>query len=353
MRPTALIRIQPPLTRAPFFTCQLLSQTRKTSTKSPSIQEPLKPGTILKSDSGQSYRIDEILADRRKPLLCVYRASTARSNYIIKNMIPGEFNYQLDLQKPLSARPHVRAVIDTVREQELFIYPFLTGDLLRLSRKALSKPSRREILRGALCGLVDLHNRDILHNDIKPNNVLLNYEEHHGGEIVINKVQIPDLEDTVIVPSGKWLKGPLCGNAIWRSPESWCRSRQNQASDVFSFGIMMIYVMISEMVFRVSDDQLEAPDSWRYILRRHLSYFADEDGLNGFLGHIGKENPFHERLLALANTFTLEDPRQPFTRWQYVDPDLRDLVGKMTNLEPTRRITAKEALRHCWFSQTT
>jgi hypothetical protein len=65
----------------------------------------------------------------------------------------------------------------------------------------------------------------------------------------------------------------------------------------------MIYVMIDEMVFRVNDDQLKAVDSWRYILRRHISYFADEDGFNGFLEHIGEENPFYRRLIDLANSF--------------------------------------------------
>lgn len=72
--------------------------------------------------------------------------------------------------------------------------------------------------------------------DIKPNNILVNYENPED-QLTVKAVQISDLEDTVILPAGKWLKGPLCGNAMWRSPESWCRSRQNYASDIFSFGI--------------------------------------------------------------------------------------------------------------------
>lgn len=111
----------------------------------------------------------------------------------------------------------------------------------------------------------------------------------------------------------------------------------------------MIYVMHDEMVFRVSDEQLKAADSWRYILRRHISYFANEEGLHGILEHIGKENPFHERLIALASSFAPGNLRQPFQSWNYVDPDLKDLVGKMTNLDPTRRITARQALEHHWF----
>ncbi|KAI9930660.1 hypothetical protein ASPWEDRAFT_171284 [Aspergillus wentii DTO 134E9] len=240
-------------------------------------QGPLSQGTILKSDSGHIYTIEEILADRRKPLLCVYRASANKKNFIITNMIPGEFEYQLSLQKQLSTCQNVRSVVDTVQEQELFIYPFLAGDLLRLSQKKISLEIRRDILRQALRGLADMHDRDILQNDIKPNNILADYEEDTAGQVTINDVQISDLEDTVIFPTGKWLRGPLCGNAIWRSTESWCRSRQNQASDVFSFGIIMLYVMLNEMVFRVTDEQLNSPDSWRHILRQHISYFGDAD----------------------------------------------------------------------------
>jgi hypothetical protein len=145
-------------------------------------QAPLTPGTMMKSDSGQTYKVEEVLVDRRQPLLCVYRARFVYSlgfhnilanrtrdsgvgrNYIVKNMIQGEFDYQLELQRSLSACSNVRSVIDTIKELEIFIYPFLSGELLRLSQKDLSKETRKHILRSALQGLADMHNRNILHN---------------------------------------------------------------------------------------------------------------------------------------------------------------------------------------------
>lgn len=90
--------------------------------------------------------------------------SSEGKNYIVKNMIQGEFEYQLKLQKSLSSSPNVRAVIDTVRELEVFIYPFLSGDLLHLSQKRLPKEIRRHILRYALRGLADMHYKNVLHN---------------------------------------------------------------------------------------------------------------------------------------------------------------------------------------------
>ncbi|KAI4859674.1 kinase-like protein [Hypoxylon rubiginosum] len=301
-------------------------------------EEPFAPGTLLKGDSGQVYEIEEILSNRQNPLLSVYRARAETVEYIVKHMIKGELEYQMQLQKLVSSSPNVRTVVDTNHEFEIFIYPFLIGDLLRFSQRKLATEARKDILCSTLRGLADLHERDILHN------------EGTNGDVIVKSIQISDLEDAVIVPSGKYLRGPLCGNQLWRSPESWARSRQNHASDVFSFGIVMIYVMLNEMIFLVSNDQLHAEDSWRYILRRHLSYFADKDGFNGFLQHIGEENPFYERVIALANDFPPGNRRQPFETWKDIDPSLKDLIIKMTRLDPALRITARDALSHPWFS---
>ncbi|QSS55572.1 hypothetical protein I7I53_03488 [Histoplasma capsulatum var. duboisii H88] len=282
---------------------------------------------------------------------CRTAESSGKESYVIKNMIPGEFEYQLNLQQQLSACPNMRSVVDTVPDLDLFIYQFLAGDLLRLSQTPLPQETKIYILQCVLHGLADMHERGVLHNDIKANNILVDYDESIQGQTIINNVQISDLEDAVLVPPGKWLRGPLCGNAIWRSPGGWCRSHQNEASDVFSFAIVMIYIMLNEMVFRVSDCELYASDSWRYVLQRHISYFADEQGLIGLLKHIGEDNPFHGRLIALAGDFNSGNPRMHFEAWEPVDPEFRDLVGKMTNLDPTRRITARQALEHSWFSQ--
>lgn len=107
--------------------------------------------------------------------------------------------------------------------------------------------------------------------------------------------------------------------------------------------------MANEMVLRVPDEQLNAADAWRYILRLHLSYFADLDGMERFLEHIGKPNPFFDRNLELINTFGPENPRQPVECWGFLEPELRDLVARMTYLDPRGRVTAREALEHSWL----
>lgn len=110
--------------------------------------------------------------------------------------------------------------------------------------------------------------------------------------------------------------------------------------------------MLNDMVLRASDDELAAEDSWRYVLRRQISFFGEEDGLKGLLKWIGEKNPFFQRLIALAESFDAANPRKPFEKWYFVDAQFRDLVCRMTTLDPARRITAREALEHPWFAHS-
>lgn len=78
-------------------------------------------------------------------------------------MIRGEFEYQKALQEPLSACPNLRVMLDTIPEEEIFVYDFFADDLLNFSKRQLSPDTRRSILKQALTGLADLHDRRIFH----------------------------------------------------------------------------------------------------------------------------------------------------------------------------------------------
>ncbi|KAK4042852.1 kinase-like domain-containing protein [Parachaetomium inaequale] len=251
-------------------------------------------------------------------------------------------------------KPWVRGIadslvfVDTV-EDDIFVYEFLPTDLLRFSQPALSVETKRSILKSVLTGLSELHNRGIMHTDIKPNNILVDYNETLGEAPIVTQVRISDLEDSVLLREGRCMQGCLCGNELWRSPESWARAKQDHASHIYSFAVLAIHVMLNHTVFRPSDEELDGDMAWWHILRLHISYFADEEGFRGLLKHVGQENPFFDRLIALAGDFDAEKLRKPFALWHYVDAGFRDLVGKMANLDPKKRITATEALQHPWF----
>lgn len=72
------------------------------------------------------------------------------------------------MQQPLTRCPNLRVVTDTIPEHLLFVYEYLTTDLLQFAVKEnLSDTARRRILRDALSGLAYLHGNNIFHTGKK------------------------------------------------------------------------------------------------------------------------------------------------------------------------------------------
>lgn len=111
---------------------------------------------------------------------------------------------------------------------------------------------------------------------------------------MITQVRLSDLEDSVQLKTGvgEYITGCLCGHEFWRSPESWARAKQSLPSDVYSFAIASIYVMLNHTIFHLSDAELQGGMTWWHILRKHISHFSGVDGIQGLLEHLGPENPF-------------------------------------------------------------
>ncbi|KAH6626064.1 kinase-like domain-containing protein [Chaetomium sp. MPI-SDFR-AT-0129] len=175
-----------------------------------------------------------------------------------------------------------------------------------------------------------------------------------NGDLGWRNVQITDLEAAVVLPpKARGLTDRLSGNHFWRSPEAWARGIQNTPSDIYSFAIVAIFAWTGRMVFFSEEANRASPEEQaELILRRHLSFFASEmEDFEGFIAfHGGDDNPFVKRLKKLLCAFNEDNPRLPFGRWQQVeDPQFKDLICKMTCMDPLRRITAREALQHPWF----
>jgi serine/threonine protein kinase len=86
-----------------------------------------------------------------------------------------------------------------------------------------------------------------------------------------------------------------------------------------------------------------------HVLERQISYFADEKGLDALLKHLG-DNPWIPIFRIIAGGFNKENPRRPAYLWKDIDADLRHLVCGLTNFDPSKRLTAHEALEHQWFN---
>ncbi|KAJ0419349.1 hypothetical protein BJY00DRAFT_314180 [Aspergillus carlsbadensis] len=326
-------------------------------------------GPELRSDSGVTYKLDESSVDRHGTDLPVYESSADGRQYSVQ-VIPRkeDFENYLWLQSRVSWSPFVRTATDTIREHQALVYPGTVPMNLGTKKPRLPFVGKRRVLRGALLGLEHLHARGIVHDSkltfhlpistaAPPVNLVpqaIVYEEtedqKHNGKIMIS------LDSIALLP-GEWLTGPGTDfSEPHRSPEAWCAARRNQASDIFSFGTLIIYAMAADtarkLPFHVDPGRRSSYKSrWRRTMSRQVAMCGGKESFCGFLEHIGRDSPFRRHLFPMMNASSAEYSRFPITSGDRLalPPDVADLVAKMTDLDPARRITAREALNHKYF----
>ncbi|KAI0397541.1 kinase-like domain-containing protein [Xylariaceae sp. FL0594] len=326
------------------------SSARKATTVEHSYVLPpelIEPGVILRGYSGKEYTIQNVLQDRQNRQ--VYLARADEKMFVLKSLFEKDYKYSLPLQLRFKQSPYLRALRDTVPEQNMFVNEYLTDHLLNFAFKDVSLATQKRILRDTLRGLATLHAQNIAHLDVKANNIMIDYRETDEG-IVVDRVQLSDLEDSTLIPPGQALSGLQIGNQLWRSPEAHVQGAVGKPSDIFSLAIVFIFLRLRNVIFLVDSERTVDPTS--DILTRQISYFANWDDFDGFLNYLGRSHPWASNLRRMADTFGEGNPRRPFSLWKsnLLDADFKDLIGKMTNFDPRKRITAEEALEHPWFA---
>ncbi|CZT14128.1 related to calcium/calmodulin dependent protein kinase [Ramularia collo-cygni] len=212
------------------------------------------------------------------------------------------------------------------------------------------------ILKCTLSGIAAMHEKDIVHNDVKANNIMIQTTRPESKkEWQIAKVQITDLEDSAYLhyPESA-VVGAQLGNIMWRSPEAHAMGPIRKPSDMFSFGLVCIYAMTQILPFAIDTTDLpEEIEPLAVILERQISYFAEEQDLHAFLRYLGHKPEWVEIFQVVARVFEEGQPRRPFRRWKGIDVDqvdaFRNLILGLMNFDPARRLTTQQALEHEWF----
>lgn len=138
----------------------------------------------------------------------------------------------------LRTSPYVRVADDVILDHSMFVYRYFKDNLLSVVQKNMPLPLIKRILRDSLRGIAALHEKGIVHTDIKSNNIMVDWDET-GGSITVHRVQIADIEDAPYVPDDCAIVGRQVGNRMWRSPEAHASGQVHKPSDMFSFGIVV------------------------------------------------------------------------------------------------------------------
>lgn len=114
--------------------------------------------------------------------------------------------------------------------------------------------------------------------------------------------------------------------------------------------------MLGRVVFGPDDDfqNHESQGALPALIRlqRQVSYFGDREGMSGLQKHIADDDISCQILQMLWDERSEEHvPYKPFREWpNIVDPSFKDLILRLTNLDPMKRIRACETLEHPWLT---
>jgi len=197
----------------------------------------------------------------------------------------------------------MKAIFDT--DDILFIVMELMegGELYEeiVKRKTFTEKDAAEITRQLCEALLYLHERGIVHRDLKLENLLL--KKRNSLEIKLADFGLSKLY------SGQALQ-TACGTPFYVAPDVLLGTGYGPAVDMWSVGVL-IYVLLSG----------------------RLPFAADSDA-----------ELFR---LIIAGNLVWKSPQ-----FDTVSSDGKDLISKLIVVEPDDRWTAKQALEHPWIKKT-
>ncbi|KAJ3389432.1 hypothetical protein HDU84_008764 [Entophlyctis sp. JEL0112] len=185
-----------------------------------------------------------------------------------------------------------------------------------VERGSFFEEDAAEIIRTVLEAVAYLHSQNIVHRDIKPENLL--FKAKDSNELVIADFGLSKIADGEALNNLK----TLCGTPGYMAPEVILKSGHGKSVDLWSIGVMTYFLLCGYTPF---DGQGSSEDMERILTANYafepIEYWTD----------ISEKGALDCRLLG-----TYQSTAQDFIR--------RTII-----VDPARRMTAMEALRHPWI----
>jgi serine/threonine protein kinase len=148
--------------------------------------------------------------------------------------------------------PHIVTVHDVGEYvgRQYLVTEYIDGGTLKEWTRTDKRTCREivELLVGVADGLATAHAADIVHRDIKPDNILITRNGYAKladfGLAKLAENSAPD-EATSTLTEGRTRPGVVIGTLAYMSPEQASGNPLGARSDVFSFGVVL-YEMVSD-----------------------------------------------------------------------------------------------------------
>ncbi|XP_063304631.1 calcium/calmodulin-dependent protein kinase type II subunit beta isoform X10 [Pelobates fuscus] len=208
----------------------------------------------------------------------------------------------------LLKHPNIVRLHDSISEEgfHYLIFDLVTGGELFediVAREYYSEADASHCLHQILESVCFTHSCDIVHRDLKPENLLL------ASKCKGAAVKLADFGLAIEVQGEQQAWFGFAGTPGYLSPEVLRKEAYGKPVDIWACGVIL------------------------YILLVGYPPFWDED-----------QHKLYQQIKAGAYDF-------PSPEWDTVTPEAKNLINQMLTINPAKRITAHEALKHPWVCQ--
>ncbi|KAH7706533.1 c-jun N-terminal kinase [Aphelenchoides avenae] len=204
------------------------------------------------------------------------------------------------------------------------------------------------LLYQLLCGIHHLHKSGIIHRDLKPTNIAVRYEEC--------ELKILDF-GLARSANGGLMKSPYVVTRPYRAPEIILGAvnythgngvtEYDTQADVWSTGCIFAELFRGEVLF-LAENQLQQWGRITQVLGKPDATFTSR--LQPTVRELVERHPSWPPM-PWARLFPDGQIRELATSPEATNENARDLLSKMLVIDPMRRITVEEALRHPYVKQ--
>uniref|UniRef100_A0A8C2WF64 calcium/calmodulin-dependent protein kinase n=1 Tax=Cyclopterus lumpus TaxID=8103 RepID=A0A8C2WF64_CYCLU len=208
----------------------------------------------------------------------------------------------------LLKHPNIVRLHESISEEgfHYLVFDLVTGGELFediVAREYYSEADASHCIQQILESVHHCHVNGIVHRDLKPENLLL------ASKLKGAAVKLADFGLAIEVQGDQQAWFGFAGTPGYLSPEVLRKDPYGKPVDMWACGVIL------------------------YILLVGYPPFWDED-----------QHRLYQQIKAGAYDF-------PSPEWDTVTPEAKDLINKMLTINPSKRITATEALKHPWICQ--
>ncbi|XP_026076106.1 calcium/calmodulin-dependent protein kinase type II subunit beta-like isoform X1 [Carassius auratus] len=208
----------------------------------------------------------------------------------------------------LLKHPNIVRLHDSISEEgfHYLLFDLVTGGELFediVAREYYSEADASHCIQQILEAVLHCHQMGVVHRDLKPENLLLASKCKNAA------VKLADFGLAIEVQGEQQAWFGFAGTPGYLSPEVLRKEAYGKPVDIWACGVIL------------------------YILLVGYPPFWDED-----------QHKLYQQIKAGAYDF-------PSPEWDTVTPEAKNLMNQMLTINPAKRITAQEALKHPWVCQ--